>query len=127
MTEMSSIFEGSSHLETVESDDSKSEFFRLLLLLILLSGCASYHPLPLSNVSVQQQQRMSAARALQVAAAQLHHPLLAPVRLNLGGGIGPDQAAILAVILSPKLRADRDRRGAYRVSRDRLRARIDRL
>ena len=54
---------------------------------------------------------MPAARALQVAAAQLHHPLLAPVRLNLGSGIGPDQAAILAVILSPTLRADRDRRG----------------
>ena len=54
---------------------------------------------------------MSAARALQIAAAQLHHPLLAPVPLNLRSGIGPDQAAILAVILSPKLRADRDRRG----------------
>jgi hypothetical protein len=47
---------------------------------------------------------MSAARALQVAAAQLHHPLLAPVPLNLRSGIGPDQAAILAVILSPKLK-----------------------
>ena len=54
---------------------------------------------------------MSVARALQVAAAQLHHPLLAPVPFNLRAGIGPDQAAILAVILSPKLRADRDRRG----------------
>src|SRR6202007_933344 len=48
---------------------------------------------------------------LQVAAAQLHHPLLPPVPLNLRSGLGPDQAAILAVILSPKLRADRDRRG----------------
>jgi hypothetical protein len=33
------------------------------------------------------------------------------VPLSLRSGIGPDQAAILAVILSPKLRADRDRRG----------------
>jgi len=31
--------------------------------------------------------------------------------LNLRSGIGPDQAAILAVILNPKLRADRNRRG----------------
>jgi outer membrane protein TolC len=31
--------------------------------------------------------------------------------LNLRRGLGPDQAAILAVILNPKLRADRDRRG----------------
>jgi len=78
---------------------------------IPLSGCASYQPLPLSNASVQQRLRTSAAKALQIAAAQLYHPLLAPVPLNLRSGIGPDQAAILAVILNPKLRADRDRRG----------------
>jgi len=86
-------------------------FLRFLLFLIPLSGCASYHPLPLSNASVQQRLRTPAAKALQIAAAQLHHPLLAPVPLNLRSGIGPDQAAILAVILNPKLRADRDRRG----------------
>ena len=115
---MSSIFEGSSHLETAEScsddlnsDVTKVNFFRLLSLLIPLSGCASYHSFPLSNASVQQRLRTPAAKALQVAAAQLHHPLLAPVPLNLRSGLGPDQAAILAVILNPKLRADRDRRG----------------
>jgi len=86
-------------------------FFNILLLLISLSSCASYRPLPLSNASIQQRFRMPALKALQIAAAQLHHPLLAPVPLNLRSGIGPDQAAILAVILNPKLRADRDRRG----------------
>jgi len=82
-----------------------------LCFIIPLSGCASYHPVPLSNASVQQRLRTPSAKALQIAAAQLHHPLLAPVPLNLRSGIGPDQAAILAVILNPKLRADRDRRG----------------
>jgi cobalt-zinc-cadmium efflux system outer membrane protein len=86
-------------------------FFNILLLLVSLSSCASYRPLPLSNASIQQRLRTPALKALQVAAAQLHHPLLAPVPLNLKSGIGPDQAAILAVILNPKLRADRDRRG----------------
>ena len=86
-------------------------FFRLLSLLIPLSSCASYHPLPLSNASFQQRLRIPAAKALQIAAAQLHHPLFAPVPLNLRTGLGPDQAAVLAVILNPKLRADRDRRG----------------
>ena len=86
-------------------------FFRLLSLLIPLSSCASYHPHSLSNASVQQRLRTPAAKALQIAAAQLHHPLFAPVPLNLRRGLGPDQAAILAVILNPKLRADRDRRG----------------
>jgi outer membrane protein TolC len=86
-------------------------FSRFLFFFIPLSGCASYHPFPLSNASVQQRLRRPAAKALQIAAAQLHHPLLAPVPLNLRSGIGPDQAAILAVILNPKLRADRDLRG----------------
>jgi cobalt-zinc-cadmium efflux system outer membrane protein len=85
--------------------------FKILLFLISLSGCASYHPLSLSHASVRQLLRRPSAKALQVAAAQLHHPLLAPVRLNFRNGIGPDQAAILAVILNPKLRADRDRKG----------------
>jgi hypothetical protein len=86
-------------------------YSRFLVFFIPLSRCASCHPLPLSNASVQQRLRKPAAKALQIAAAQLHHPLLAPVPLNLRSGIGPDQAAILAVILNPKLRADRDRRG----------------
>jgi hypothetical protein len=77
---------------------------------MLLCGCASYHPLPLSNGNVQRRLRTPEAKVLEIAAAQLHHPLLAPVPLNLRSGIGPDQAAILAVILNPKLRADRDRR-----------------
>jgi cobalt-zinc-cadmium efflux system outer membrane protein len=86
-------------------------FFNILLILISLSSCASYRPLSLSSANVQQRLRTPSAKALQVAAAQLHHPLLAAVRLNLRSGLGPDQAAILAVILNPKLRADRDRRG----------------
>ena len=86
-------------------------FFNILFLLISLSSCASYRPLSLSSANVQQRLRTPSAKALQVAAAQLHHPLLAAVRLNLRSGLGPDQAAILAVILNPKLRADRDRRG----------------
>jgi hypothetical protein len=86
-------------------------FFRFLCVFIPLGGCASYHPLPLSNASVRQRLHPPAAKALQIAAAQLHHPLLAPVPLHLRSGLGPDQAAILAVILNPKLRADRDRRG----------------
>ncbi len=44
-------------------------------------------------------------------AANLHHPLLRPVNLDLRRGIGPEQAAVLAVIMNPSVRADRDRRG----------------
>ena len=86
-------------------------FLNILYLLLLLSSCALYRPVPLFTVSTQQRLRTPVAKALQIAATQLHHPLLAPVSLNFKSGLGPDQVAVLAVILSPKLRADRDRRG----------------
>ena len=44
-------------------------------------------------------------------ATQLHHPLLPSITLSPRSGIGPDQTAVLAVLLSPHLRAERDRRG----------------
>ena len=69
-----------------------------------------YHPLPLSRANVQTH-RLPAEKVLQVKAAQIHHPLLSAIAIHLESGIGPDQAAILAVILSPKLKADRNRRG----------------
>lgn len=43
-------------------------------------------------------------------AAAIKHPLLAPVRLNLRDGISPDEAAVLAVLLNPTLRAARNQR-----------------
>jgi outer membrane protein, heavy metal efflux system len=85
--------------------------FSVLLFLVSLIGCTSYQPLILSNASVRQRLRTPGAKALQIAAARLHHTLFAPIPVNLKSGIGPDQAAVLAVILNPKLRADRDRRG----------------
>jgi hypothetical protein len=57
-------------------------FLNIPLFLISLSSCTSYRPLPFSNASIQQRLRTPAAKALQIAAAQLHHPLLAPVRLK---------------------------------------------
>ena len=82
-----------------------------MLVLISLSSCASYHPLALLRGRVEQRLRMPAEKALRIEAAKIHHPLLARVPLNLANGVGPDQAAVLAVILNPTLRANRDRRG----------------
>jgi hypothetical protein len=85
--------------------------FSVMLAVTAVSGCTSYQPLALSQRRVEQKMQMPAEKALRVDAAQIHHPLLPPVSLNLGNGIGPDQAAVLAVLLNPTLRADRDRRG----------------
>ena len=89
---------------------------RILLVLsgLFFSGCAayqSYHSLPLSDPGIAQKLRRRSLNALEVDATQLHHPRLPPISLSFKHGIGPDQAAVLAVLLSPKLVAERDRRG----------------
>jgi outer membrane protein, heavy metal efflux system len=89
---------------------------RILLVLsgLFFSGCAayqSYHSLPLSDPGIAQKLRRRSLNALEVDATQLHHPRLPPITLSFKHGIGPDQAAVLAVLLSPKLVAERDRRG----------------
>lgn len=48
---------------------------------------------------------------LKVEAAQLHHPVLKPVTLDLSDGLTPDEAAVLAVLANPDLKAVRDAHG----------------
>jgi outer membrane protein, heavy metal efflux system len=48
---------------------------------------------------------------LRIQGTQIKHPTLHPVRLDPGNGITPTQAAIIAVLANPKLRAERNRRG----------------
>lgn len=84
---------------------------RTASLLLLLPGCSIYHPKPLTAEAVRATLRRPSDKVLQVAAAQIRHPTLRPVRIDLGDGISPDEAAVIAVLLNPALRADRDRRG----------------
>lgn len=50
------------------------------------------------------------ADALRVRAATLEHAILEPVQLDIQDGLSPDEAAVLAVLLNPSLRAMRDER-----------------
>src|SRR5260221_14030190 len=74
-------------------------------------GYQSYHAQPLLGLGREGKLRARSLNALEVDVAQLHHPLLPPIALSSKRGIGPDQAAVLSVLLSPKLVAERDRRG----------------
>src|SRR5260370_15045696 len=74
-------------------------------------GYQSYHSQPLLDSGRAGNARARSLNALEVDVAQLHHPLLPPIALSSKRGIGPDQAAVLSVLLSPKLVAERDRRG----------------
>ncbi len=85
---------------------------RLVLVVSLwLSGCAIYRPAPLDRATVDRALRPPSLGKLEVAASEIRHPLLAPVRFTPHRGLTPDQAAVLAVLVNPSLRAERARRG----------------
>jgi cobalt-zinc-cadmium efflux system outer membrane protein len=89
-----------------------SMILRLILFLTLtLTGCATYHPMPLDKAAVARALAPPALATIPIKAKLIHHPLLRPVNFDLRHGLSPDEVAILAVIANPKLRALRDRKG----------------
>ena len=48
--------------------------------------------------------------AIWIQAKEIKHPILKPVEFDIRNGLSPDEAAILAVLANPKLRASRDQR-----------------
>jgi outer membrane protein TolC len=80
-------------------------------LNLLLAGCTQYKAMPVSSSAVQSRLAVPPQEKLQVEARDLHHPLLKPVEFDERDGLTPDQAAILAVLVNPTLRAARDERG----------------
>ncbi len=82
-----------------------------LVALVWLGGCQSYQPLVLDDDAVQQSLAVPPPDALRMRAEQLQHPIVRPLKLDLSNGLSPDEAAVLAVVLNPSLRAARDMRG----------------
>ncbi len=76
-------------------------------LACLLMSCSIYHPKPLNGSNVQQD--TATAEQLNVQAAQIKHPYLQAIPFNIKDGLSPDEAAILAVLRNPELRAARDK------------------
>jgi len=73
-------------------------------LMVLLFGCARYHPLPLEEGAGKAPE----LKALVVEASRIHHPLLPSLKIDLADGLSPDEAALLAVVANPDLRVARD-------------------
>ena len=96
---------------------SHSRFRGLTLALagiLCLSGCATYHALPLTSAEVERKLRPLGDDALAIAARKIKHPLLHSLRLDASDGLSPDEAELLAVLLNPALRALRDQAGEAR-------------
>src|SRR5262245_7272783 len=82
----------------------------LWLLLFLIPACATYQPMPLDQTTVAARLATPSTEAIQVQAKGIQHPVLKPIEFEFRNGLSPDEAAILAVIANPKLRATRDQR-----------------
>ncbi|MGD0464669.1 MAG: TolC family protein [Tepidisphaeraceae bacterium] len=67
--------------------------------------------MPLSSSAVEHGLAAPDPNQLQVSAQSIKHPLLKPIAFDDRQGLTPDQAAILAVLANPSLRAVRDERG----------------
>jgi outer membrane protein, heavy metal efflux system len=86
-------------------------YCRLIVAMVLLfsiSACAHYQPQPLTEKTIQQQLQMPTSDQLSIQVAKIKHPLLEPVKINIQDGLSPDEAAILAIVGNPELRAVRD-------------------
>lgn len=75
------------------------------------AGCQSYHPKPLDEAAVNRALTVPGDEILAQRAEALDHPILRPIVLDDRDGMSPDEAAVLAVVLNPSLRAARDAAG----------------
>ncbi len=79
-----------------------------MLSAAFLAGCARFTPLPLPD-RTELPAPTDMAR-IRMAANRIAHPLLPPIHFDERDGLSPDEAAVLAVLLNPRLRVARDDR-----------------
>jgi hypothetical protein len=79
-------------------------------LLFLAQACAMYKAIPLDEAAIANSLTPPDMEVVRIKAKELHHPILKPIDFDIRNGLSADQAAILAVVANPKLRAVRDQR-----------------
>lgn len=90
---------------------TRKSYFLTVIVLGILHGCATYHQMPLDRSTVIQRLTPPSMEAIRIEAKAIKHPILKPIDFDYRDGLSADEAAILAVLVSPKLRAIRDQRG----------------
>jgi outer membrane protein TolC len=86
----------------------------IAVLATLTTSCVKYEPQPLTDDAVERRLAPLAPNDLKIAVSQLRHQVLQPAMIDPQKGITPDEAGIIAVILNPDLRAERDQRAIAR-------------
>jgi len=82
--------------------------------LLALPGCLSYHPEPLTSAAVDAKLSVPSDRVLNDRLNAIGKPLRRGIEINGQDGLSPDEAALLAVLVNPSLRLERDKRGIAR-------------
>jgi len=85
--------------------------FSVFLAVVIMGGCSKYHNLPLDRESVSERLTPPAMETIKVEAKAVKHPILKPLSIDARDGFSPEEAALIAVLINPKLRAQRDRKG----------------
>ncbi len=80
-------------------------------MVIFVTGCATYHELPLNRVSVARKLTPPDMETIRIEAGAIKHPILKPFLIDDRDGLSPEEAALIALLVNPKLRALRDQRG----------------
>jgi len=90
------------------SISKRGKIVSLFLTGLMLAGCATYHPMPLTRESTAKAFKAPDMQELKVQVGKIRHPLLRPIPFDLSNGLSPDEAALLAIAVNPKLKAARD-------------------
>jgi len=82
----------------------------VVLTAMVLSGCANYQPMPLTLQTIAGSLIGPDMKDICVRAKEIKRPILKPIEFNECDGLSADEAAVLAVLANPRLRAIRDQR-----------------
>jgi cobalt-zinc-cadmium efflux system outer membrane protein len=82
----------------------------VLLALFVIGGCTTYRPMPITSKTVHARLLPPDMEDVRVRASSIKHPLFKAVPFDDRDGLSPDEAAVLAVVVAPSLRAVRDQR-----------------
>lgn len=80
----------------------------VIALGVGLAGCAAYVPRPLDKDRLAQALAPPTASQLAGAAAQLAHPRLAPIRIDVSKPLSGRALGVIAVLVNPELKALRE-------------------
>ncbi|MGC9021926.1 MAG: TolC family protein, partial [Dissulfurimicrobium sp.] len=86
-------------------------------VVALLAGCTPYHPMPIDSLAVKRALAPVDTAKVKIELQGLENPLLRPLKpvpFDLSDGLSIDEAAIMAVVANPGLKAERDRLGLAR-------------